>query len=332
MAMELATALHHSAQRPKSRVVEEPSEGEVRETYNAPRRLKAPLPGMRPVLPPEPEPLGRAVTDRYVAAPAPLLVVASLAGDVVDATTVSYLLKVALKQRRQQAFRDMLSEKERQRTSQRKRKKRKKTPRTSSHVLGFFPGFGASHAVFPSIVGRPELPGLMVGMDVKDSLVCYAGLAGGDASCVMFPSVVARPRMLCIMAGMDQKDSTHGALVVDSGSGICRAGFSWYCASRCVPFCTRQAQMLCIMAGMNQKDGSEAARQGHLHPCRGAVAFSYGPDCSADRVSTVAPGQGGRCPLLCRCPGRQNPCRGAEAVSHGLPDHGHSPVAGGDGD
>ena len=91
--MEVATALHHSAQRPKSRVVEEPSEGEVRETYNAPRRLKAPLPGMRPVLPPEPEPLERAVTDGYVAAPAPLLVVASLAGDVVDATTVSYLLK-----------------------------------------------------------------------------------------------------------------------------------------------------------------------------------------------------------------------------------------------
>ena len=37
---ELATALHHSAQRPKSRVVEEPSEGEVRETYEALRRLK----------------------------------------------------------------------------------------------------------------------------------------------------------------------------------------------------------------------------------------------------------------------------------------------------
>ena len=40
--------------------------------------------------------LGRAVTDGYVAAPVPLLVVASLAGGVlVDATTVSYLLKVA---------------------------------------------------------------------------------------------------------------------------------------------------------------------------------------------------------------------------------------------
>ena len=46
--MELATALHHSAQRPKSRVVEEPSEEEVREMYEALRRLKAPLPWMRP--------------------------------------------------------------------------------------------------------------------------------------------------------------------------------------------------------------------------------------------------------------------------------------------
>ena len=74
----------------------------MHETLDAPRRLKAPLPGTRPGLPPEPEPLGRAVTDGYVAAPVPLLVlvVPSLAGgDVVDATTVSYFLKVALQQK-----------------------------------------------------------------------------------------------------------------------------------------------------------------------------------------------------------------------------------------
>ena len=41
VAMELATALHRSAQRPKSKVVEGPSEGEVRETYDALRRQKA---------------------------------------------------------------------------------------------------------------------------------------------------------------------------------------------------------------------------------------------------------------------------------------------------
>ena len=38
-----------------------------------------------------------------------------------------------------------------------------------------------------------------------------------------------------------------GALIVDSGRGMCRAGFP---SSRCVPFGCRQAQMLGIMAGM----------------------------------------------------------------------------------
>ena len=98
----------------------------------------------------------------------------------------------------------------------RKRKKRRKRrlPRTSSHsthgrprrrhrqwhVPGWSPGFGASHAVFPSIVDRPELPGLMVGMDCY---MCYAGVVDYDAPRVVFPYGVARPRMLCIMADMD---------------------------------------------------------------------------------------------------------------------------------
>ena len=42
-----------------------------------------------------------------------------------------------------------------------------------------------------------------------------------------------------------------GALIVDSGRGMCRAGFPSSC---CVPFGCRQAQMLGIMAGMDQKD------------------------------------------------------------------------------
>ena len=70
----------------------------------------------------------------------------------------------------------------------------------------------------------------MVDMDVKDSEMCCAD---HDAPRVMFPSVFVkpsvfvRPRMLCIMDGLDQRDSTQRALVVDSGSGICRTGFSW---------------------------------------------------------------------------------------------------------
>ena len=65
--MELATALLHSAQR-----VEAPREGV--------EHGKPPLPGKRLGLPPEPEPQGGAVTDGYVAAQSPLLVVPSMAG------------------------------------------------------------------------------------------------------------------------------------------------------------------------------------------------------------------------------------------------------------
>ena len=103
VAMELATALHHSAQ-PAGPVVVGPSEGEVHETYDAPRRLKAPL------LETPPEqlsealgPQGAAVTVGYVAAWAPLWVVPTLYGDdCVDGTTVSFLWKVALAKRKEE--------------------------------------------------------------------------------------------------------------------------------------------------------------------------------------------------------------------------------------
>ena len=88
--MELATALHHSALRPRSRVVEGPSEGVELEKYVGPRAQKRPLPGMRPGLPREPEPQVRAATVGHVAAGdgLPTLAMPSLAGaagEVVDA-------------------------------------------------------------------------------------------------------------------------------------------------------------------------------------------------------------------------------------------------------
>ena len=104
VAMELATALHHSAQR-----VEGPGEGEVHEKHDGLRAQMRHLPGTRPGLPPEPEPQVRAATVGYAAAPVPLLVVASLAGgDEVDATTVSFLLRDNL-------WRTKLEEKEKER-------------------------------------------------------------------------------------------------------------------------------------------------------------------------------------------------------------------------
>ena len=65
----------------------------VRETYDALRRLMAPLLGKRPGVPPEPEAQGAAVAGGYVAAGAPLLAVPTLHGEYsVDGTTVSFLL------------------------------------------------------------------------------------------------------------------------------------------------------------------------------------------------------------------------------------------------
>ena len=95
VAMELATALHHSAQR-----VEGPSEGEVHAKHDGLRAQKRRLPGTRPGLPPEPEPQVRAATVGYVAAPEPLLsapLLADTAAETVDVNTVHFLLK-ALKQ------------------------------------------------------------------------------------------------------------------------------------------------------------------------------------------------------------------------------------------
>ena len=92
VAMELAAALHHSAQRPKT-VVEEPKEEVENVTHDGLRAQKSPPPGMRPgsLLDPGPQ--------RSLQGDAPLLVVASLAGgDAVDATTVSFLLRCAMRE------------------------------------------------------------------------------------------------------------------------------------------------------------------------------------------------------------------------------------------
>ena len=59
----------------------------------------------------------------------------------------------------------------------RKKKRKKRLPRTCGrahrrqrqwYVHGWFCCFGAPHAVFPSSVGRTQLPGIIVGMDQKD--------------------------------------------------------------------------------------------------------------------------------------------------------------------
>ena len=126
----------------------------------------------------------------------------------------------------------------------RKKKRKKRLPRTCGrarhrhrrwHAPGWFP-------VFPAFVGRPELPGIIVGMVQDDSLlhslstpaVASAGLVWLVAPRAVFPVVVDRPAMPGTMAGMHQQDSN----AFFSGSGMCKARFAGIlhlslCSSRC---------------------------------------------------------------------------------------------------
>ena len=81
VAMALAEALHHSA-GPREKVVErrEGPEGEVRETHDALRGQKRPLPGTRPApLPVVAVPQGRPEAAAGVSAGVPSLALAVLA-------------------------------------------------------------------------------------------------------------------------------------------------------------------------------------------------------------------------------------------------------------
>ena len=88
--MELAVALHHSAQRPRP-VMEEPQEVEAHETYCTPRRPKQPPLGTRTGVLKEPVAQVGAIAE---AVGAPPLDPQVLAGDdvVVDRETVEFLL------------------------------------------------------------------------------------------------------------------------------------------------------------------------------------------------------------------------------------------------
>ena len=48
--------------------------------------------------------------------------------------------------------------------------------------------------------------------------MCKAGFAGDDAPQAVFPSIVGRPKMPGIMVGMDQKDSYVGDEVTNNPS------------------------------------------------------------------------------------------------------------------
>ena len=127
-----------------------------------------------------------------------------------------FLLKDALKQLKERGNMEAEEEEERwmaqvkamtvlSRRLPRKRKKKmkRKLPRSSSH----------------SSLGRAR-------RRLRQWHARYAGLPGDVPFRAVFPSVVVRPTMLGIMAVMNQKDST--TLVVNYGSGTCRVAFTGY--------------------------------------------------------------------------------------------------------
>ena len=73
-----------------------------------------------------------------------------------------------------------------------------------------FVGYDALRVVFPSLVGRPRVLGILAGTDEKDSYALFPGKAGiacDNEPRAVFSSLVHKPMMLRIMAGMRQKDS-----------------------------------------------------------------------------------------------------------------------------
>ena len=75
-----------------------------------------------------------------------------------------------------------------------------KGPEVAAQVVRSIPFFG-------SILHPQEVAALVVD---NGSGMCKAGFAGDDAPRAVFPSIVGRPKMPGIMVGMDQKDSYVG--------------------------------------------------------------------------------------------------------------------------
>ena len=194
------------------RTVTSTREGVEHVTHGGLRAQKPPLPGKRPgvLLDPEPVQVVDAVTS-YVAAPGPSSLVPRLAAnDALDNATLKFLGARALLDRREQeeerrkreeevkmrkkALLERLTAEGRREleqrldsggaSSKRKRKRRRKrrTPRTSS---------------LPCRSRRRQ----------RQWSACYAGFTGYVTPRVLFSSVDAMPKMLCIMAGMHQEDS-----------------------------------------------------------------------------------------------------------------------------
>ena len=101
-SLELATALHHSAQRPKT-VVEVPRVVEAHETNNALWRQKEPPQGARPGILAEPGPQRSVRGLRHSSGDClPTLSTAGASGEAVDFSALSFLTAQALEAKRKE--------------------------------------------------------------------------------------------------------------------------------------------------------------------------------------------------------------------------------------
>ena len=82
-------------------------------------------------------------------------------------------------------------------------------------------------------------------MDVMGQFKCAVLVLLVVVHLALFSLLLDSPGCSASWTVWTRRDSTHRALVVDPGSGICRAGFSSYCTSRCVPSCCRHGQDAC---------------------------------------------------------------------------------------
>ena len=217
--MALAEGLHHSAQRPEKARAREVEE---QDQQDALRRQTAPSPGKRPEPLVEVSEPQAGIRRHTVVGFEPVLVpvVPQLARED-ERQVAEEWVELVDEHTGKAYFWNPLSYRTSWSRPKRKRKKRRKrrTPRSSSY----------------SSYGRAR-------RRKRQWHALNAGFPGDVPLRAVFPSVVARPEMSGITAGMDQKDNV--ALIVDSGSGMCKARFPGYDAP-CVMFPSGVAKPRC---------------------------------------------------------------------------------------
>ena len=246
VAITLAEMTHHTAPRgPKMARV---GEGVEHEQHDGLRAQKPPLPGVRPgsLLDPGPQRSDRTV--RHSAVDTPLQVLPALRGDDgVDGTTLRFLLEQNLSLKKKQ------EEKEKEKEKEMKEKKVQQVKLEQLRARRRVVIRELDALLLVPFVRRSDQEN-----DRVDELQKLRDRLNREFDLISAPSKrkKKKKRKKKLPRGRARRRQRQrplsGALIVDSGSGICKAGFS---SSRCVPFGCRQAQMLGIMAGMTRRAG-----------------------------------------------------------------------------